>query len=154
MGHTNKDKDKARMTTFPKIDAHFWVEREGKIIDFDFEEYKFCKKFWNCEENAEPIYLSAPPLTQSIAIKVFDKVLMNTFKQPTIEKSVEEMYKLYKKVGLDKPSYGSCYMNAIIEIYENGGTLVFGSMGWRRRNGDIHYEFGGTNYLTWKDFTK
>ena len=29
---------------FPRFDAHFWVEREGKIIDFYFEEYDYIKR--------------------------------------------------------------------------------------------------------------
>ena len=47
-----------------------------------------------------------------------------------------------------------CLQNAFIEIQKNGGKLVFGSFGWKRKNGTIHYEFGGENWKTWKDFKK
>ena len=31
------------------IKGHFWIVRDGKIIDPHFKEYDDIKKFWNCE---------------------------------------------------------------------------------------------------------
>jgi trehalose utilization protein len=55
-------------------------------------------------------------------------------------------------MGFEEPMFLTCYQNVIIDIYLNGGEIVFGSMGWKREDGSIHYEFGGEEYLTWNDF--
>ncbi len=34
----------------------------------------------------------------------------------------------------------------MVEIATNGGVLKFGSLGWERKSGGIHYEFGGENW--------
>ena len=42
-----------------------------------------------------------------------------------------------------------------MEIYENGGELVFGSLGFKKKNSnDYWYEYGGKEYKTIKDFMK
>ena len=28
---------------FPTIDGHFWIERDGKIVDIEFKEYDLIK---------------------------------------------------------------------------------------------------------------
>ena len=32
---------------FPTIDGHFWIERDGKIVDIEFKEYDFIKSIHN-----------------------------------------------------------------------------------------------------------
>ena len=38
----------AKMTSYPSIDGHFWVVRNGEIIDTDFEWYDYCRKVNKC----------------------------------------------------------------------------------------------------------
>jgi hypothetical protein len=135
---------------FPTIDGHFWIVRDDKIVDFEFKEYDFIKKINKCK--GEKIYLPAPEMTQKIAINIFEKVLNIIFKKDSIEKNREIFYLFSKKLGFNKPTFSRCFQNVIMEIYLNGGEIVFGSMGWKREDGSIHYEYGGEEYLTWNDF--
>ena len=46
-----------------------------------------------------------------------------------------------------KITQGGCCLNAYTEQKLRGGEIVFGSMGWKRMNGNgIHYEFGGEGW--------
>ncbi len=115
------------------MDGHFWVEREGKIIDPYFMEYDLIKGIQGL--SGDRIYLPAPPLIQCI----FEKVLQRS--------CGKRQYTNYK------PRCYECSHNAVYEYQKNGGKIVFGSMGWKRKDGTIHYEFGGENY-TAKQFIK
>ena len=111
------------------MDGHYWVERDAKIIDPYFKEYDVVKKYWSLTD--EQVWFPAPPLIQS----VFKKKLLIKFGGT-------------KKIG-DRWSniHGCCDFNAVSELNKNGGTIVFGSMGWKKKDGSgIHYEFGGENY--------
>jgi hypothetical protein len=116
----------------PIIDGHFWVERDGKVIDPYFPEYNKIKKFYNCSGDA--IYLPADAITQQVILRKFEKLL--TVKQAGI---------CMKTMGIPR-RVNACYQNASLEIAENGGNIVFGSMGWRKGSGQIHYEFGGDGW--------
>ena len=118
-------------TQYPTFDGHFWVMRDGKIIDFDFPFYNFVKKVQNC--GGETIYLPAPPLVQKKFIKMFKKI--------TTKAGIDD--KFFKKYW--EITQGCCYDNARMEIAQRGGELVFGSMGWKKQQG-IHYEYGGENW--------
>ena len=137
---------------FPRFDAHFWVEREGKIIDFYFEEYDYIKRVNGCV--GEPIYLPAPQETQELVIEIMKKKLYKFTRTDNYEQALLILYRLYSRFNLLEPQSYCCLQNAFIEIQKNGGNLVFGSFGWKRKNGTIHYEFGGEDWKTWKDFKK
>ena len=137
---------------FPRFDAHFWVERNGEIIDFYFPEYDFIKRVNGCV--GEPIYLPAPQETQTLVIEIMKKKLQKIVKTDNYEQALQRFYKLYSKSNMLKPICYCCIQNAFIEIQQNGGNLVFGSYGWKRKNGTIHYEFGGEDWKTWSDFKK
>jgi hypothetical protein len=136
---------------FPRFDGHIWVERNGKIIDPHFPQYNMTKKINGCV--GEPIYLEAPEETQTIVIGIMKKRLQQLLEED-FEGALESLYVLYELFDNLKPQYRRCLQNSFIEIYKKGGRLVFGSMGWKRKNGTIHYEFGGEDYKTWKDFKK
>lgn len=118
---------------FPTFDGHFWVVRDGKIIDPHFPEYDFVKTVQGCV--GEKVYLPAPALVQKIFIKKFNDI------STKMEFSDEVYEMVFRKVR-----EGCCYQNARLEIAKRGGELVFGSMGWERRRGGIHYEFGGEGW--------
>ena len=121
------------MNKFPTIDGHFWVVRDGKIIDPDFDMYHFIKKMNNCRGKTE--YLPADKIVQDVMIKIFQSVIND-----------DDLYSNLKKYN-HCATFGRCYQNAIYEIKENGGELVFGSMGWKfRKSQKIHWEYGGENW--------
>ena len=142
-----------QMTNIPIIDGHFWVERDGEIIDWDFPEYSNVRKSWGCGK--EKKYLPAPEMTQKIMIGMFKKAFSSPFpKNQSWEDIVSELYELSKSVGQLEPQYGLCYKNCFLEIHQRGGKLVFGSLGFKKPDGSFHYEYGGEDYLTIADFTK
>lgn len=126
----------------PMIDGHFWVVRDGKIIDSEFPEYAMIRQIRNCSD--EQVYLESNPIIQQVLIQkhidVFDKFLnINT---------IEEIAKKLSEWLEDEPSiFRHCFFNSLMEIAKNGGRLVFGSMGWKVNNStEVFYEYGGENY--------
>ena len=114
------------------FDGHYWVMRDGKIIDPMFKFYNEVKRQWGC--NGEIVYLPASPLIQSV------------FKKKQLEKiTMAEECGFYTNRWTN--TQGFCDINAYHEQKKNGGEIVFGSMGWKRTSDNsIHYEFGGENY--------
>lgn len=131
---------------FPTIDGHFWIERDGEIIDDDFIEYDYIKHVQKC--SGKKIYKEADALTQTIITKMFNRVLeSHGF-------NYEKFRAFSKKHGLDKSEVNCCFQNSIYKLRE-GDVLKFGSMGWKRQNApDIYWEFGGEDWVGAKRFLK
>lgn len=118
------------------IKGHFWIVRDGKIIDPHFKEYDDIKKFWNCE--GRPQY--------RLESKEVRRKVKNQF--------IKEKKKILKLI-VDNPDktdwetlcdtgvvFGRCAWNVIYEQYLRGGQIAYGDMGWRIKNSnEIHYEF-------------
>ena len=138
----------------PTIDGHFWVVRDGKIIDKDFpREYTQVCREWGCGK--EKNYLPAPEMTQKLMIGIFKKAFSSYFeKRQSWEDILAEFHYLSCMTGTVEPEYGRCYQNCLLEIHLRGGELVFGSLGFKKPDSSFHYEFGGTKYLTCNDFLK
>ena len=117
---------------YPKIDGHFWVVRDGKIIDPDFPGY--------CTGSNERFCLDAPLATQLVMIGVYHR----------ITKQLPNSH--IKHVLSLEPEEGRCYWNAMGEIIKNGGELRFGSMGYRSKSGETWFDYGGAHYKTYVDF--
>lgn len=144
------------MMSFPLTDGHFWVERDGKIIDPDFTEYIQICKIRNCNPKDKK-YLPASPMIQSVFIKQFTKVMNSCEgKECTLEEIGSSLHKAsIQFFGNYQPRYGMCFQNAVIEISKNGGNLVFGSLGFKNKNKNGYfYEFGGEDFTTCKQFLK
>jgi hypothetical protein len=123
------------------MDGHFWIVRDGEIIDPYFKDYDMVKVINNLE--GDRIYLPAGELIQKVMKKKYiDKVIDLS---NSVENSFEKkMFDLRMKKGV---MVNNCNFNAVWEQMKNGGEIVFGSMGWKRKNGKgIHYEFGGENW--------
>ena len=112
------------------IDGHFWVERNGTIIDPHFAEYDMIAKVRDCDSRTKN-YVEAPLFTQ---------VLMYFYAE-----------KNYKNNGT---GFGNCYSNAVKELQRKpGGRLVFGSMGFKlNKQDDYFYEYGGKDWKTPVEF--
>ena len=135
----------------PIIDGHFWILRDDKIIDWDFDEYKVTLSMWKCENKKK--YIPAPEMTQRIMIAIFKKAFSSHFPTMTWEKTAENFYNMTESAGLLTPRYSRCFQNCLIEIHKNGGQLIFGSLGFKHENNEEYfYEFGGEDYKTIADF--
>jgi hypothetical protein len=137
---------------YPTIDAHFWVERDGVIIDPYFQTYDQSKKFWNLSN--EQVYLEADQSIQRIMIEIHTRVLKKVFIKNDLQEALQEHAEFCIKYDTDKPQPNRCWRNVCLEVYKNGGQIKFGSMGWKRENSnDVFYEYGGVNWKI-KDFIK
>jgi len=138
----------------PLIDGHFWVERNGEIIDWDFQEYTNCRRVWRCSNNDTKRYLPANSTTQMVMIGIFMKCFKDALETCSNEETISKFYTVSAKMNMTAPRYSTCFQNSIIEIHKNGGELKFGSMGWDKLAGGVHYEYGGDDYIGVKDFLK
>ena len=117
------------------FDGHYWVVRDGKIIDPMFRFYEEDVKLTH-DLIGEPIYLPADPLTQKVFKKKQEEKMKN-----------QKDWGFYTKDW--KMKLGYCDTNAYHEQQLRGGEIVFGSMGWKRNDGEgIHYEYGGVGWTT------
>lgn len=135
----------------PTIDGHFWVVRDGKIIDPHFPEYDLICKIRSCDPKADKSYIPAPEMTQKIMIDMFKKCFKKHLKGDTIEELSKEL--LIISGDYKKPVVSCCFQNSLMEIAKNGGQLIFGSLGFKYAKKDGYfYEFGGEDYKTIKQF--
>ena len=138
---------------YPTIDAHFWIVRDGEIIDNDFPEYDLIRKIHGCEPETK-VYKEAPDKTQEIMIEIFKEDTLHLFKCKKWETAIKQIMFITKLAGISKPQFNHCFQNSIIEQYCNGGELRFGSMGFKKTNGDTWWEYGGEDYKTIRQFRK
>jgi hypothetical protein len=137
----------------PVIDGHFWVVRDGKIVDINFPEYDKIRQVRGCEKET-CVYLPAPEMTQKIMTDMFHNSVKKIMGKEDWKDCMKEVVFMTHLTGIKGPQFGACYQNSIIEIYHNGGELVFGSMGFKKTDGSYWWEFGGEDYKTIKDFRK
>ena len=109
----------------PSVDGHFWVVKDGKIIDPHFQFYNRVANIRGVSHNKN--YLPADTLIQQVLIKKWTDWL--------------------KDVPLDgwEAQASCCGINAIAEQRKNGGELVFGSLGFGEDK-NVWWEFGGVDW--------
>jgi hypothetical protein len=118
------------------MDAHAWVvDKNGNIIDPDFEDYKLTKELMD--------------LTEERCYEAF-----NTEKQIDCAKYIKGRTDALKKLHgdnydnwLDKfykePVSGYCWYNALAYKKHNPECkIVFGKFGWKKQNGEPYWEWG------------
>jgi hypothetical protein len=131
---------KKKKEAYPTIDGHFWLVRDGKIIDTYFDNYDYIKRVQGC--NNKQVYLPASPLVQTVIKRKFSEVdESNDITKQDIQLAFN-----------GKPMPHCCWQNSKM-FMKDGDELVFGSMGWHKKSGGIHYEFGGEDW-TVKQFLK
>ena len=147
------EEEEEKYSIFPVVDGHFWVVRDGQIIDPFFDEYKDICAFNKCDWK-ESSHLPAPEITQKIMIGMFKKGLDKSIGEKPFEEQISEFANLSRKI-IEKPVFGKCFQNCLLEISDNGGDLVFGSLGWKIYGTDKYfYEYGGEDWKTIRDFRK
>jgi hypothetical protein len=149
------------------FDGHFWVVKEDNNIDTYFTEYDYIKKINKCD--GEMKYLQAPPLVQAVMIGLAKKTLKTNLKKASLKQGyipLDEYEKAMRKdIDVDEAleqyelRANACHITAFALQKKHGGKIVFGSMGWRKKNSNpkdwrngIHWEFGGADWTTVAEF--
>ena len=153
----------------PVIDGHFWVERDGKIIDPNFpKEDEYIRVANNT--TTKKAYHEAPELVQKVMLGLLEKTItyelrkaelmrgrsglcvslstLQTLNEPMTEEEKAEAMEEYT------PRFNCCNLNAYTEAKLRGGRIVFGSQGWKKKDGSVWWEYGGTDYTTVARFMK
>lgn len=141
---------------YPSIDGHFWVERDGQIIDWDFPWYDIVRSLNGCVKKAAPQYAEADPLVQKVMIRMYQQVTQKVFGLEAEDWSVcaKKMVEEMDRMCMPR-SHGQCWQNVVREVVHNGGEIKFGSLGWAKQNGSgVHWEYGGPTYTSLKQFLK
>jgi hypothetical protein len=153
----------SELIAMPVIDAHFWVVRDGEIIDPTFSKQdSFISQFNGT--TTEKAYHEAPPLVQAVYVAMLKKTVAyelhknkmisngvfvtSDLKKPISESEMIHMIEEYE------PRFGRCHLNAFTEACKRGGKIVFGSMGYKKKNGDVWWEYGGKDWDTVAQFRK
>jgi len=106
-------------------DIHFWVEKDGEIIDPYFPVYDMIKSIQGLEGEKQYQELT-------------DKRIIKIYMKHWIEKSISWLPPV---LHINLPH--QCYSNAMYYISQNGGKLKIGKMGWKKKNSNqIWWEFG------------
>jgi hypothetical protein len=129
----------------PQMMGHFWVVRDGRVIDPKFQEHRDIQRQNRLQDVS--CHLPAPAMTQKIMIASHIKKAKNVFG----ENYAVEFERIFAPHG--GKHYGMCFFNAVIEKHRNGGEIVFGSMGWLRDDDTEFYEYGGKSFQVVADFT-
>lgn len=138
----------------PKIKGHFWVERDGEIVDADFPELTRLRKKLKCKPEIN-VYLRAPKKTEDAMIRLFEKLTLRAFHSDDWNDMMPEFIMVAKMTGnSDGPVYNKCWTNCIQEVYYNGGQIRFGSMGFRRKDGECIWHYAGEHCQHLADFLK
>jgi hypothetical protein len=124
-----------------QIDGHFWVERDGVIIDPHFELYDKIIEIRKC--TTKVAHKEAPKSTQDKMIKMYEEYF---------QKMRGDDWKTVFARVFATPKPNNCVQNAIAEVTNNGGRLVFGSLGWEQKKGGVWWEYGGEDWHTLNDF--
>jgi hypothetical protein len=106
------------------IDTHFWVERNGKIIDPLFPEVE---RLGVTEKNR--VYLHA---TEDDMFYVLDYLRYNSI----MFERVNDNRTLWEN------RFGYCFVNAMCEIWRNGGELKMGCFGVKRTKTGVYWIYG------------
>jgi hypothetical protein len=137
----------------PKIRGHFWVERDGEIIDADF--YTHLRKKHKCVPELN-VYLRAPRKAEEDMIRLFRKITLKTFNETNWDEMMPEFIMVAKMTGNgDAPVFDKCWTNCIQEVYHNGGEIRFGSMAFKEKyDGRYIWYYGSDRFQTLSDYLR
>jgi hypothetical protein len=130
-----------------KMDGHFWVERNQQIIDTTPEDPDFMRIAPHRGFTGEREYLPAASIVQTIMIKSYTADVIAAYNKAT-GCSATTLAEVYENSPIQNPKANLCYKNAFYEQWKNGGTVVFGSMGYKAHwTNEIFWEFGGLDFV-------
>ena len=129
---------------FPATMAgHFWVVRDGRVIDPKFSEHRQIQRQNRLQDVS--CHLPAPVMTQKVMMASHIRASKKVFG----ENYATEFQRLFE----NRSHFGMCFFNAVMEQHRNGGEIVFGSMGWLRDDDTEYFEYGGRDFQVVADFT-
>jgi hypothetical protein len=118
-----------------QIDAHIWIEDDGKVIDYEDKDlaknsaygtYKIVRKEFSIELQVEVL---------KFAMEIYKK-----------RKEMVDAMKTNKNLviyGLDNELVGNCITKAIdYKKLNKHAKIKIGSLGFIQKNGDVFYEWG------------
>ena len=129
---------------FAGIDGHFWVVRNGEIVDPYFSVYDQIKQANGVNVSAPNAYCAASAETQNVMTSLLEEAVTEIFGTSALFLRSFEQY-------LGGPQPYQCLTNAMYEKLKNGGDLVFGSWGFKKQ-GKMWWEFGGKEWHSPMDF--
>ena len=136
----------------PKNRGHFWVVRDNEIIDADFPQYRRLRRKFDADPQIL-CYYPAPDKVQNVIIRLFKRITLKAVDAEDWDEMMEEFMLVAKMTGnADAPSFEKSFTNAIIDIYYFGGEIVFGSMGFKKKDGTCHWYYGHPKCRTVADF--
>lgn len=136
----------------PTNRGHFWVEREGEVRDYNFPQYRRLRRKFDADPETH-CYCPAPDTVQNVIIRLFKRITLKAFDAEDWDEMMEEFMLVAKMTGnADAPTFEKSFTNAIMEIYYNGGNIVFGSMGFKKKDGTYQWYYGHPKYRTVADF--
>lgn len=131
---------------FAGIDGHFWVVRNGEIVDPYFSVYDQIKQA-NGVNSREPNYHHpASEVVQNVMTSLLEEAFIEIFGTPSFFLRTFETH-------LGEPQPYQCLMNALYEKNKRGGDIVFGSWGFKKQ-GKMWWEFGGKEWHSPMDFVQ
>jgi len=160
--YSQKDMDEYQQSIATKyvsvIDGHFWIEKDGVIIDDPVWLGDSVKKFQVF--GAVKYYKPAPEITQKLVIEYMYKINETIY-------NVKRDNELFNQLVELRP-YESCkcQFNVLKSLLKNGGKIVFGCCGYKYPNGikqktsfcnglpknAVWWMFGFGKYSVFKDF--
>jgi len=129
------------------MDAHFWVMRNGEVVDTYFEEYDMIKRANGVNPNEPVIHCPASPEIQEMLISFIRHTFIDAFG------SMEE-FAVGNEMFFDgEARQGHCQINSFYEAFKRGGQIVMGSWGFKKQ-GKMWWEYGGKDWDTPMAFVK
>ncbi len=137
----------AKRSELPVVDGHFWIERDGVIIDPTFPEYDIIRRLNGCTSVQK--HQKAP---QWICDRLFNRYMKCYQEAFGEDEWTDTLYPMF----LDQPRYSCAVQNVMADVAYNGGNVCFGSMGWERNNKKkgTFWEYGCEEWTTLNDYLK
>ena len=116
-----------------QIDAHMWIEEDGKVIDYKDEDLAKVSAYGT----NKIVRKEFPQKLQVEVLKVAMKIYKN--REKMIELSPINNLLL---IGFDE-QVGNCVFKAInYKKHNKQAKIKIGSLGFIQKNGDVFYEWG------------
>jgi hypothetical protein len=104
------------------IDTHFWVERDGKIIDPLFPELKHVT-----EKNRVYLHASDDDMFYALDYLRYYSSMFDTVNE-------------HRADWVN--TFGYCFVNAMCEMWRNGGDLKMGCLGIKKTKVAVYWFYG------------
>jgi hypothetical protein len=133
------------INSVPCVDGHFWIERDGKIIDPHFPEQD---DIMRVHRGVKFVYKPADEMTCTMITVMHYRIIEEGGYENLGDFLID-----YQMITGEEPRQGYCFFNAMM-VQEEGDNLIFGSWGVERADGTKFWEYGGEDWTGVKAFIK